>query len=245
MDGSTCSVADSYICLTPNQTTALLAADLDPGVSGYVIAVAVDKQTGCPINFNYLIGDEFIKLTSGHVANLNAVAFAALSAPVCSANSTTATLNFDNVSYNAVPRVLAVDSISSLLDNNSKLLVINRISGSLLSDADPIGAMFGMLFDDQENPYSFSLTAGCQLRQALSNTFPRTTPRLNVIIPNGRSAWMKLQASADEGLLGAALTFNPNAASSQNAFNQGHNLHALTLTTKASLIIPVHPPSCP
>lgn len=245
VDGSNCSVADSYICLTPNQTTALLASDLDPGVSGYVIAVAVDKQTGCPINFNYLIGDEYIKLTSGHTANLTAVAFAALSAPVCSAISTTATLNFDNVSYNAVPRVLAVDSISSLLDNNSRLLVINRISGSLLSNADPIGSMFGLFYDDQENPYSFSFTAGCQLRQTLSNTFPRTTPRLNILIPNGRSGWMKVQASADAGILGATLNFNPNAAANQNAFTQGHNLHALTLTTRASLIIPVHPPACP
>src|SRR6185369_13715058 len=32
VDGSNCSVADSYICLTANQTASFLTADVDPGV---------------------------------------------------------------------------------------------------------------------------------------------------------------------------------------------------------------------
>ena len=47
-----CSIADSYICLTPNQTASFLASDVDPGITGYIVAVAVDGVFGCPIGFN-------------------------------------------------------------------------------------------------------------------------------------------------------------------------------------------------
>ena len=88
----TCQVADSYICLTPNQTASFLASDVDPGVSGYIVAVAVDSD-GCPTVFNWLIGDEYIKTSAGHAANLGAEAFAGLSRNT-EACSTTATLAF-------------------------------------------------------------------------------------------------------------------------------------------------------
>src|SRR5919199_6896195 len=39
LDGATCSPADAFTCLTPNQTAALLASDIDPGVTGYVVAI--------------------------------------------------------------------------------------------------------------------------------------------------------------------------------------------------------------
>jgi hypothetical protein len=58
------------ICLTANQTTTFLASEQDPGTTGYHLAIAVDGVNGCPINFNFLIGDEYIKLESGHFANL-------------------------------------------------------------------------------------------------------------------------------------------------------------------------------
>src|SRR5262249_50054079 len=56
-----CAVSDAFICLTPNQTSVFLASDLDPGTTGHLVAVAVDQRTGCPINFNFLIGDEYVK----------------------------------------------------------------------------------------------------------------------------------------------------------------------------------------
>jgi len=40
------------------------------------------------------------------------------------------------------------------------------------------------------------------------------------------------------------INFNANAGANPNAFNQGHNLHVLTLTTAASFTIPIFPPSC-
>jgi hypothetical protein len=246
VDGATCSVADALICLTPNQTTSFLASDLDPGTTGYLVAIAVDAM-GCPINFNFLVGDEYVKLSSGHAANLGAEAFAALAGglPLCNSNSVTAQLNFDGISYTMAPRVLALDNIPDRTSGNDTLLVINRIGGNLGTGAQTLSAIFGILYDDAENAFSFSFATGaCQFRSSLSNNFPRTTPRFETVIPAGRSGWMKLWGAVDIGLLGVAINFNPNAGGSSSAFNQGHNLHKLRLTSSVSLTIPIFSPGC-
>ncbi len=241
-----CAVADSYICLTGNQTASFLASDLDPGTTGYLVAVAVNAL-GCPTNFNYLIGDEYVKFTSGHAANLAAEAFAALPGglPACDANANTAALNFDGISYNRTPATLALDNIGSRADGNDTLLIVNRIGGNLGIGASSLGTLFGIFYDDAEAALSFSVTGGCQLRNSITNNFPRTTPRFETFIPAGRTGWLKVfNQTGAVGITGAAINFNPNAASSAGAFNQGHNLHHLTLNNQMSYIIPVFPPSC-
>ncbi|HQR35405.1 MAG TPA: hypothetical protein PLK30_21880, partial [Blastocatellia bacterium] len=241
-----CSIADSYICLTGSQTASFLASDMDPGTTGYLVAVATDAQ-GCPRNFNYLIGDEYVKLTSGHAANLSAQAFTAIPGgrPACDQNSVTATLNFDGISYNRIPAVLALDSVGSRADGNDTLLVVNRIGGNLGIGASTLGTLFGVLYDDAENSLSFSVSGNCQLRNSISNNFPRTTPRFETFIPAGRTGWLKLfSQTGTVGITGAAINFNANSASSAGAFNQGHNLHVMTLSSTNSYIIPVFPPSC-
>ncbi len=240
-----CSVADSYLCLTPNQTASFLTSDLDPGTSGYVVAVATDAK-GCPVNFNYLIGDEYVKFSSGHEANLAAEAITAIAGgqPLCDSNSVTAQINFNGVSYNVLPRTLALSNIGSRTDGNDTLLILNRIGGNLGIGAATLGSIFGILYDDAENALSFSVTGGCQLRSAVSNNFPRTAPRFEQFIPAGRTGWMRLFSQSDIGMTGSAINFNPNVAASAGAFNQGHNLHALTNSAAASYVIPVFPPNC-
>jgi hypothetical protein len=244
-----CQVADSYICLTPNQTSSFLASDIDPGVSGYIVAVAV-SDNGCPVVHNHLIGDEYVKTATGHAANLGAEAFAAIPADegvFCNDDSTSAVLNFNGEKggYNAVPRVLAASSIPSRADGNDTRLIINRVGGSLLTGASTLGSLFGLLYDDAEQVASFTIAGGCQLNNSLSNTFPRTTPRFETFVPAGRSGWMKVwSASESVGILGAMINANPNAGAQANAFAGGHNLHKLTLTTQAAYTIPVFPPSC-
>ena len=241
-----CSIADSYVCLTANQTASFLASDLDPGTTGYLVAVAVN-QIGCPTNFNYLIGDEYVKFTSGHAANLSAESFSALPGglPACDGNSVTATLNFDGVSYNRLPAVLALDSVGSRADGNDTLVILNRIGGNLGIGASTLGTLFGVMYDDAENALSFNIAGSCQLRNSLSNNFPRTTPRFETFIPAGRTGWLKLfSQTGTVGITGAAINFNANAGASAGAFNQGHNLHGLTLNATNSYVIPVFPPSC-
>ncbi|MBL8166920.1 MAG: hypothetical protein JNJ50_02125, partial [Acidobacteria bacterium] len=98
VDGSNCNVADLFVCLTENQTASFVAAEFDPGTTGFVIAVAVD-QRGCPTIFNALMGDEYVKFATGHQANLTADAAAALNglqiSPPCDDNSFLANLRFD------------------------------------------------------------------------------------------------------------------------------------------------------
>ena len=242
-----CSIADSYICLTANQTASFLASDVDPGISGYIVAVAVNGITGCPASHNWLIGDEYVKFTSGHAANLGAVAFAAQyvgTLPGCDANSVTAAINFDAVAYNRVPATVALDNVGSRADGNDTLVILNRVGGNLGIGASTLGTVFGLLYDDAENVLSFSVTGSCQLRNSLSNNFPRTTPRFETFIPAGRTGWVKFYNQTGAiGILGAAINVNANAGSSAGAFNGGHNLHHLTLTT-ASYVVPVFPPSC-
>jgi hypothetical protein len=248
VDGASCTVADSFICLTPNQTATVLHSDIDPGVTGYIVAVATDSA-GCPIHFNFLIGDEYVKLSSGHAANLAAESIAALagSFAACPTTVSEAVLRFNDVQYNAVPRVLALNNFASPADGNETQLVVNRVGGYLSTGAFTTGTLFGILYDDAEQALSFNLGGGaCQIRVNLNGSGIRTTPRLEQFVPTGRTGWLKLynNATNDFGLLGAVLTYNANAGTQPAAFNQGHNLHKLRLTQAAVYTIPVFPPSC-
>lgn len=245
VDGATCSIADSYVCLTANQTTSFLASDMDPGITGYMVAVAVDDK-GCPVNFNFLIGDEYVKFDSGHHGNLTADCIPALPGglPPCDGASVTATLNFDGVSYGRLPMTVAVDNVPSRAEGNDTLLILNRLSGNLGNGMDRLNPIFGILYDDVENALSFTLNPGtCQLRGSLNNGFPRTVPRFELAIPAGRSGWMRLY-STNAPVNGATINNNPNATSGSAAFNGAHSLHTLTLAPTATMTMPIFPPSC-
>jgi hypothetical protein len=253
VDGASCSVADTFVCLTANQTASFLASDVDPGVTGYIVVVSVDPITGCPTNNNCLIGDEYAK-TGGDQEDARVPASSDKSGqmtefprvcPPCSQSSETAVLLFDGNCYGRLPRVLGLSSIPDRASGNETLLVINRIGGNLATGVARIGPIFGLLFDDAENSHSFTFKANsCQLVGSLSNSFPRTTPRFESVIPAGRSGWMKFWSPDEVGLLGMVINFNSNAGTAVNAFNGARNLHQLTLATSVSLTIPVFPPSC-
>lgn len=237
VDGSTCAVANQFVTLTQNQTVSLQVSDVDPGVTGYLIAVATDAG-GCPIISNDLIGESYVRFESGHMANLPALGVSGLAAgsQICNSNSVTATLAFDGVQYNELPRTLAIDSLAPPASGNSTMLVVNRIGGDLANGADELGSLAGLLFDDIEASQSFTLVGGtCQLRGILGNNFPRTAPRYTTVIPAGRTGWMKLWSTTDAAITGVAI----NEATV--GFSQGHNLHGLTTTAAASLTIPVFP----
>src|SRR5262249_12295218 len=245
VDGSNCSVADSFICLTQNQTASFLASDVDPGVSGYIVAIAT-FSSGDPVRFNFLIGDEYVKYATGHQANLGAIAFSKLTdANVESTDGSLAAIFFDGLilagSYNRTARVVADDNIPSRADGNDTLLILNRVGGNLAIGAATLGPLFGILYDDAETAASFTFSGGCQFRSSINNTFPRTAPRVETFIPKGRTGWMKIYSLSDVGILGAAINMNTNADASAGAFNGGHNLHHLTLSAAANLTIPIFP----
>jgi len=239
-------------CLGANQTVRLLASRVDPGVSGYAFVVAVDRATGCPISHNFLAGDAYVKLATGHFARLNAVAIAANFSgplPACNPAARTTAIVFDGggAGYNRVPRALAVNNITSRADGNATLVVINRVGGDLTATANSIGAVSGALYDGDANEFGFNATIiGSQFKSILrNNSFPPIEQPFDVVISAGRSGWMKLWAQSDVGLLGAALNSNFNSGADGGAFNGGENLRALTLATTSSFIIPVSAINCP
>ncbi|MCG3162263.1 MAG: hypothetical protein JMDDDDMK_03504 [Acidobacteria bacterium] len=243
IDGSSCSPADSVLCLTPNQTASFNAADFDPGTMGYIVAIAMDGN-GCPIKHNFLIGDEYVKFATGHEANLGAEAVGGVNVLPCDDTAPVHTLNFNGNEYGRLPATVAVDNIPSRVDGNDTLLILNRPSGNLSVGADPIGAVAGLLYNDSENAYSFSFTTNqCQIKFSVNNTIPRTAPRFTTVVPTGRTGWMKLYTYRDIPLLGAVINRSEAANASPGAFNQGHNLHKLRLTN-SSVTIPIFPPNC-
>ena len=241
VNAANCQVADSFICLTENQTASFLTSDLDPGTSGYIVAVA-STVDGLPARFNFLIGDEYVKYASGHTANLGAVAFSKLNDIVLliPPDLVLAQLNLDGIMYNRAARVVAVDNIPARADGNDTLLILNAVGGNLSTTAISIGQLFGILYDDAETPLSFTGVGGCQFRQSINNTFPRTAPRVETHIPSGRSGWMRINSASGSPLVGAVI----NRGNGDAAFSGGHNLHHLTLTS-AVLAIPVFPSNCP
>src|SRR5215475_12613191 len=242
VNGANCQAADSFICLTENQTASFQTSDLDPGTTGYIVAVATTVD-GFPVRFNFLIGDEYVKFATGHSANLGAVAFSKLNDAIIllAPDNVSAVLNLDGVNYNRAPRVVAVDNIPSRADGNDTLLILNAVGGDLSVSAVTLGNLFGILYDDAETPLSFTSSGGCQLRQSINNNFPRTAPRVETHIPSGRSGWLKINGTSDIGIVGAVI----NRGMGDTAFNGGHNLHHLTLSAAANLVIPVFPSNCP
>lgn len=244
VEGSSGNVAEMTMCLTANQTATFLASDFDPGTTGYLIAISADYQ-GCPTVFNALLGDMYIKFSSGHQANLAAEAATGLKQPDCDENSYATEIKFDGIHYNQLSRALTLSNIPDRASGNDTMIILNRIGGDLFTGMNPLGSIFGILYNDVENAYSFNFTPNsCQLISSLSNNFPRTIPRIEQIIPAGRSGWIKLWSYDDAAIFGAMIVTNNDVATAAAAFTQGHNLHKLTFTAVGSLTIPVFPPSC-
>ncbi len=262
IDSMECNVADAFTCLTANQTLSFFALDYDPGVTGYIIALATDNE-GLPRDYNYLVGSESVKFSSGHQANLGAESIGVITQPikyypVPDTGFTMVDIAFDDDSYERLPFELALDSISSLRDNNETMLIVNRIGGDLGNRLGNVGSLTGLLFNDVEKGFSFSMrTSGCQVRQILTDAFPRTAPPFSKVIPTGKTGWMWIRpvdtddnsplggTSDRRAILGSMISYNRNARNSDRSFNQGHNLHKLSKTPFAKLRVPVYvPPSC-
>lgn len=249
IDGASCSIQDFFACLSPNQTSFWNASELDPGVTGYMIAVAVNEE-GIPVSFNYLIGSSKVKFKSGHTSNLNAQAFSALypfntTLPGFAPNSSTAELKLDGVQYNQAPMVLSVDNFVSPLENNSTFLILNPVGGDLssLEKMSTVGTLTGQVYNEREKVYSFiSPNNQCQVRKVVGDSFPRIVSGLTKIISTGATGTMRFQDPAGTALTGAVINFNPDVLTKSTAFSHGHNLHFLSFTETAKYTIPIFRP---
>jgi len=259
---TTCNVADFKTELTQSQTYSFLTSDFDPDQQGYIMAIAEDED-GLPIAFNYLIGDLFVKdsriTAAGPIsANLGAIAFAALydSSSVSnrlsngfwviptgvSSDGVTVAITFGG-HYNSLPRTLAVDNIPSLAGGDRALLILAMPANSYVTggSAGLTSGTFGLLYDDAEQSQSFQLNpaTGCQNANVLGNSYPRTAPRFETVIPAGRTGWMKIYRTGDTGFVGSVIVSNIGGRGVN--FHGGHNLHVLTLAGQQTATLPVFP----
>lgn len=226
VDGSTCSIADFYLGLSQNQTASFLASDFDPGVQGYIVAVAV---SGGPTQFNYLIGDELIREFDGKVANLQAVGFSKITpGDVIPNGDGTATLLFNGVEYDQFPVVLGASSFNSQVTHSTTIALYSPMSNLMVGNPTST-TVFTLVFDDNEVPHSTNIRVPCYLQAPLTS-LRVTGGSINAIVPAGATGWLKLNAIS-RPLLGAILTRGP-------VFNGGHNLHPITYLATYAITVP-------
>lgn len=227
VDGSTCSIADSFVGLTPNQTASFLVSDYDPGISGYIVGVAVGG--GGPTQFNHLIGSEFIRETNGTTAYLQAMTVAKRSAGdvVPDGNGQTV-LNFNGVDYEQLPSSLAVATFNSQTVDSNMLSIFSPSTNLMIGGVTPT-SVFTLLYNDAEVAISSSFTVNCYLYNSFTSLFNRGGG-INRHVPSGRTGWIRMTASG-RPIMGSVFGKGP-------VFVGGHNLHALALLGSYSIIVP-------
>jgi hypothetical protein len=236
INGVTGRVTDRFINHSLG-TTNLNYPDVDPGARGYIVAIAVDNN-GVPINFNYLIGSESVKINGQHIASLNADAYEALwngnrQLPGYKNGDTVASIPLDGMVYAAVNAGYVT------------LLTVNRLAGELKTGGMPTSTLEfnGEVSIDKNIRPTFRVqTSSPQLHIPLSDqTLGMRNPPFSRVITNSGKGVMIFAPNGDEGISGAALRYNPNTATNETLFTGGHNLHYLTFAP-ALLKMPIVAP---
>lgn len=248
LDGSNCSQADQFLCLTPNASIAFKASDLDPEVTGWVLAVAVDPNDGRPVAANTLIGNAYV-LDGDYQGNYGAESFWATGDPstVVGANAGawgTASLKFNGGAgtggYDMLPTQFAVE-VQSISDSVGQRIVTVGMVGDLTSGS-PTGAGqvgIGQLYNGNEKPFgSFTriLNEGCQASTVLTSTVPRVPLGMGNLIPPGHVGTMKFFIGGGVGLFMTPRTLG-------NRWHGIRNLHKLSVMER-TLVIPIFTPMC-
>ena len=226
VDGGSGAIDHGFVRLSRQQTISFLASDLDPDTTGYLLALAVDETTGCPRQFNQLIGDAYIKLSSGMSGNLAAESFPMLEEAACGASQPFAELRLDGSQFGAAPRAVSLPSLQSAADGIETMVILNRLGGL---PATALGAGLRTIYDGR----------GSSTEAAFSHAQPQLRTTLDASHPAGRIAWLSFRLEEEAGLVGAALRLDRRAGLSL----QGRNLAHLSLARNAALRLPVFPPS--
>ncbi len=236
IDGTTCQQADQFLCLTPYASFSFKASEQDPEATGWLLVVAVDAQ-GRPTRANGLIGNAFVN-DGEYVDNYGAEAFQAHSTLLATVTGDTATLFFDNQSYDVVPNQFAVE-IQSPLDAPNQRVVTVGLQGDLTRSALSGAAQIGTatVLNGNERPLgSFVswLSGNCQAQATITTSSPRVPGGMNGLIPKGQIGTMQFRIGAGVGLL-----MTPRTASWPGI----RTLHK-TGSTATTLTIPLLPPVC-
>ncbi len=257
VDGATGAATAKDVCLAPLQAASIRASQVSPNQTGYVLAVAINFDTGQPLDFNFLTGQAEVALPNRYRATISAIALAKLTAAnVLSTDGTLAALFLDGLnlsgSYNKGSRVLQVSDIPSAQDRTATLIVLNRIGGNLTTAAATLGNLQGLLSNDLGASAAIAIpsVASPQLVEELNDGFS-ADPNLSTTIPAGHTGWLKVFSSSDLGLSGAVLygrSSKPHRSQTKERKvshpDGGVNMRTLTTSAAANVVIPVRPAIC-
>ncbi len=228
VDGATCSIADFGMSLTPNQTMSFLMSEYDPGIQGYLVAVATDGSA--PTQFNHLIAKACIRENDGRQAILPAITFLKLSAgSIEPKEDGSYSMKFNGAEYERLPSALALTSFNSETTDSNTLIIYSPSRDLVFGSTDSV-SIFTLLYDDAEKSISGNFSVRCYRTDTLTTLFNRGGG-VNRHVPSGRTGWIKMSATG-KPLLGSVMSRGP-------VFAGGYNLPAITLLSSYEITLPV------
>lgn len=244
VDGATCQTDEIQICLAARQTVSYLLSDLDPGVRGYIVAVATNQQ-GQPIQFNWLTGNVVIKQPGTNISGsfstlLSALAVAKRKDGAVTPSGVEAEMIFDDVNYDRLPAQLAFDGVPSQSNGvNATTLAFYRPPSTLASAPSNVSIQVTAWGRDNDGAVvsaSGNASTACYGNLALGSF--RLAPRtINQLLPFGATGWLAVSAGDNLPVLGAQ--FN------SGEYNSGNNGRALSFSAEYRIRLPIAPVTCP
>lgn len=243
VDSSTCQVSSLSFCLAAQQSFNVQMSDLDPGVKGYVMALAVNSN-GEPIQFNWLTGNAVVRqpaATSGrpYASILSAYAVARRKNEIVKNVNGVADLIFNDGEYDRLPGQIAFDSVPSQVNAiNSTVFALYRPLADLTGGVSNFGvqlAGWGMDAQNQVISSSAGLTMACYRDFTLASLRLSPIPIGQFLTP-GNTAWFVASPNDLLPLMGAQ--FN------SGEFNSGNNGRSLNFAAEYRIQVPVAPVQC-
>jgi hypothetical protein len=228
VDGTSGQVADFGFSLIPNQTLSFLTSQFDPGVTGYIVAVATDGSF--PVQNNSLIGTALIRESNGHQIVLPAFPVAKISpGRVSRDNGDSVTLRFNGIEYERLPGSVAVTSFNSETADASSLIVYSPASDLASGSTDTIN-IYSLIFDDAQRsiPGNFSVQG---YRAGPLSAFFNRQRGITRHSPLPKIGWIRLSAGSLP-ILGSLINREAGVTS-------GYNLPSLTLLPSFEIRIPI------
>ncbi len=243
VNAATCEPVDFELCLTPQQTLSLNLSDLDPGIKGYIVAVATNAA-GEPIQFNWLIGNVVVKQSAPGggrplTSILSALAIAKRKDGSVPNAGGSADMIFDDVNYDRLPGQLAIDSVPSQINGVNTTLIslyrpISNLAGAIAS-ADAQITVWGRNQQNQVVSSTSNVSIACYSEIVVSVL--RLSPlTVNQLLPVGAMGWAAASAVDLQPLIGAQI----NAGE----FQGGSNARPLSFSTEYHIRVPVSPVTC-
>jgi hypothetical protein len=246
VDGSNCGQADGLLALTPNGSISFNASDWDPGVTGYIIAVAVNPTTFVPTANNVLVGNAFVKVgpegRPGSIrGNYGAEAFRKKTPGDTDVENGAAVISFGGA-YDRLPNTFVAE-IKSPLDVPGQQIVVASVAGDLASGGLPPITQNGVgyLTNADEKVLSFSnfLPVGCLLRAVIAENSPRVPGGIAGLLPRGYFGTVKFAVrTTDTGVGvggGVGLVITPVNASGFHGIRTLHKMRDVGATLRVPI----------